>query len=307
MEVIQYTPEMVKPLTEFYNNLIAEVPHCYPVKEEEFVNVMRGVTSQSENSDNVLEHETAFVAIQNGAIVSVIHIGLYKDEDNDDIKHGVIRFLGYKRGERQAGQTVLEKAEEYLKEYNVSTIRAFSTHQYSFYHVEYANLSLKLDHIHALLLFNGYESENSWCCLDWENYDVSPESSPIPIEISVNLKDGRGNLPDCKIKIHINGEEVGECESVSGAEFSSHPNAQDWIYTEWIGIEEDYRGQGLGKFLLMYSLQEFHKIGYKHASLSAFWNNYHALLFYYKLGYRVVDRTCLYEKVLTKKPTKNED
>ena len=36
MEILQYTPEQIIPAIEFYNALIAEVPHCYPINEEDF-------------------------------------------------------------------------------------------------------------------------------------------------------------------------------------------------------------------------------------------------------------------------------
>lgn len=45
MEIVQYTPDMQAPVTQFYNRLTADVPHCYPVKAEEFATAMRGVTT----------------------------------------------------------------------------------------------------------------------------------------------------------------------------------------------------------------------------------------------------------------------
>ncbi|MYF98781.1 GNAT family N-acetyltransferase [Candidatus Poribacteria bacterium] len=72
----------------------------------------------------------------------------------------------------------------------------------------------------------------------------------------------------CNITASKDGEEVGVCRSLSGGMFFSHSDAQKWIYTDWLGVEEEFQGQGLGKYLLQYSLQEMHKVGYRHASLS---------------------------------------
>lgn len=33
MEIIQYTPDLLTPLTKFYDDFTVDVPHCYPVKE----------------------------------------------------------------------------------------------------------------------------------------------------------------------------------------------------------------------------------------------------------------------------------
>ena len=212
--------------------------------------------------------------------------------------------MGYERGARRAGQAVLEKAEAYLKAFNVTRISAFrSERRYSFYHFEYAFLSDALDQVQALLGFNGYHRSNGWIFLDWENYDVTPIPSPIPITLSVDWKDERGQRPDCVVEAHQDNEEVGSCISVSGGEYSSHPDAQDWFHTVYLEIEGEFQGQGLGRYLLQYALQEMKKIGYRHAAISTGWDDYRALLFYSNCGYRVIDWTYTYEKVLSEPPT----
>ena len=302
MEILQYTSDLLSPLTQFYNRLTADVPHCYPVKEEEFAQVMLGVIDETADIDDVLDHETAFIAMQNGQVRAFVHLGCFEDEDDSEDYIGIIRFIGYNRGARHAGQTVLEKAEEYLKTNNVTRITAFSSCLYRFYHIGYAKLSNALDHVHALLGFNGYQPRERWVVLDWENYDVTPISSPIPLKITVDWKEGCGKLPNCNVLAHRDsekGEKVGECESISGGEFSSHPDVQNWVYTSSLGVEDDFQGQGLGKYLLQYSLQEMHKVGYRHAVLITYSDDYIPLLLYSNYGYKAVDRTYEFEKVLS--------
>ncbi len=305
MKIVQYTPDILTPLTQFYNRLTADVPHCYPVKGEEFATAMRGVTICKDNKkQREHESETAFVTIADGTVEAFIHVCLSPIEENGEENIGIIRFLGYERGARHAGQAVLEKAETYLKTFNVTRIFAFrSGFEYRFYHLEHANLSDALDQVHALLGFNGYHRLQRWIFLDWENYNVKPIPSPIPIKLSVDWVQGRGQRPDCIVKVYRENEQIGECCSVSGGEFSSHPDAQNWLHTIWIEIENKYQGKGLGRYLLNYTLQEMHKVGYRHAQISTSWDNYRALLFYSNCGYRVVDRTYEYEKVLFETPT----
>ena len=300
MEIFQYTPDILTPVTQFYNRLIADVPHCYPVKAEEFAIEMHDVTGEINNSDNKLEAATAFVAIQNGAVKAFIHIGLDRDRPKPEENVGAIRFLGYERGARQAGQTVLEKAEAYLKAFNVTRISAFQSYfKYSFYHLEYANLSNALGQVQALLGFNGYHPSPHWIFLDWKNYVVTPMPAPVPVKLSVNWVQGRGQRPDCIVKVYQENEEIGDCCSVSGGEFSNHADAQEWLFTAWLGVEKPFREQGLGKFLLQTALQEMHKIGYRHAAISTRWDDYRALLFYSNFGYRVADWTYDYKKILS--------
>jgi hypothetical protein len=215
MEILQYTPDMQASVTQFYNRLIANVPHCYPVTEEEFAIVLRGVTTgkTDKNDDGLgLDSETAFVAITGGAVQAFIHVGLIQIRDEDV---GVIRFLGYQRGARRVGQAVLERAEAYLKTFNVSQISAFPQDcRYRFYHFEHAYLSDALDQVQGLLGFNGYHRSNGEVFLDWEDYSVTPVPSSLPVTLSIDWKDGRGQFPNCTVLAHQNGEQVGICESL---------------------------------------------------------------------------------------------
>ena len=300
MEIVQYTPEIVSPLTLFYNQQTVNVPNCFPVDEKVLIDVLNRVTNQKHDDDHDLKSENVFVAMQNDTVYAFTHVGYYEEGDDEKVRVGVIRFLGYKRGVRLAGQTVLESAEEYLKSYNVSRIIAFSKiYRYRFYHFEYAHLSDTLEHVQALFGVNGYRRCNGQIFLEWESFTTTPIPTDLPATLSVDWKEGRGKLPNCNITAHNDGEEIGVCWNVSCGEFSHHPDVQDWVYTDWLGVEDDFQGQGLGKYLLQHSLQEMHKVGYRNAALSTSWDNHLALLFYSNCGYRVVDWTYAYDKVLS--------
>ena len=306
VEIYQYTADIQTPLFQFYNRQTANVPHCYPVKEEEFAYALCGVTTgKADVTEGGLGSETAFVAMTDGAVQAFIHIGLGQIGENREEDIGVIRFFGYERGARQAGQAVLEKAETYLKTYNVARIFAFSSDcRYRFYHFDYACLSDALDHVQALLGFNGYCHYDNQIFFDWENYSVTPIPSSLPVTFSADWKQGRGHRPNYTVKAYQGDTKVGECDSLSGGEFSSHPHAQDWLHTFWLDIEEEYQGQGLGRYLLQYALQEMHKVGYRHATICTHMENYRAQLFYSNCGYRVVDRTYEYVKTISESSSK---
>ena len=303
MEIVEYTSDMQVPVTQFYNRLITDVPHCYPVSEEEFSVAIRGVTAgKADKKEGGIDSETAFVALTEGAVRTFIHVGIGQEERVEDV--GVIRFFGYERGARRIGQVVLEKAEAYLKAFNVSKIFAFSQdYRYRFYHFDHAYLSDALDQVQGLLGFNGYHRSAGEVFLDWKDYSVTSVSSSLPVTLSIDWRDGRGHLPNCTAYAHYNGREVGICESLCGGEFSSHTDAQDWLHTVWLGIEDDFQGYGLGRYLLQYALQEMHKVGYRHAAISTAWDNHRAFLFYSNCGYRTVDWTYEFVKDLSQAPT----
>ena len=143
---------------------------------------MRGINGKTDIQEDELDFETVFVAIEHRTLWAFIHVGISQVGDNRRTPVGVIRFLGYERGARRAGQAVLEKAETYLESCNVSHIDAFSQDsRYDFYHFENAGLSDGLDHVQALLGFNGYQYSSGEVFLDWESYSVTPVPSSLPI------------------------------------------------------------------------------------------------------------------------------
>ncbi|RKU35196.1 hypothetical protein C6496_18075 [Candidatus Poribacteria bacterium] len=305
MEIRQYTPDMQTSVTQFYNHIITNVPHCYPVPEEEFaIATSRVTTDETAKKEDGLDSETAFVAIVNGVIQAFIHAGISPAGEHREENLGVIRFFGYARGARAIGQAVLEKAEAYLKTFKVSQISAFPQDcRYRFYHFEHAYLSDALDQVQGILGFNGYHRSEGEVFLDWENYTVTPVPSSLPVTLSVKWEEGRGKHPNCTVLAHQDGEQVGICESICGGEFSSHPDAQDWFHTVWLGVEDNFQGQGLGRYLLQYALQEMKKVGYRHAAISTAWDNHRAFLFYSNCGYRTVDWTYEFVKDLSETST----
>ena len=171
-------------------------------------------------------------------------------------------------------------------------IKSLPSHKLSvFYHFKYAYLSVALGQIQALLGYNGYERKLGEVFLAWKNYTVIPTEPTLEVELSVNWEPSRGERPNCTVQAFRDGIEIGICQSISGGEFSDSPDAQDWFHTKWLGITDEFQGQGLGRHLLQQTLQEMRDIGYQHAAISTDWENYRAFLFYSNFGYKVSDWT----------------
>ena len=297
MKIVEYTPKLLRQITACYNRLTANVPHCYPVTETEFDEELASIPSGG-HPDIFLISQNTFVATSDDIVLGFVQARV--DElSRHESKLGTIRFLGYLPGERRAGQALLEKAEAYVKARDSARIVAVpQKYRYRFYHFGHAYLSNGLAPVQALLAFNGYERTSGEVFLAWENYDVTPTPLAQPVVITVEWEEGRGKLPNCTVKAFRDREQVGVCESLCGGEFSSYPDAQDWLHTMWLGIEDEFQGQGIGRYLLQCALHEMCKVGYRHALISTAWDNHRAFLFYSNFGYRVTDWTYEFSKCL---------
>ena len=291
MEILRYEPTLAIELTSAYNNIIHDVPHCYPVNVEDFASATAAVVKEGYSYDR-LHSEIVFVARKRQSTLGFIHVAIELSEKPNEMDVGIIRFFWYERGHRVAGQALLAAAEEYVQARDLSQIIAFpQDYRYPFYHLEHAYLSDCLDPVHALLGFNGYRRVAGEVFLDWPNYNVSFISTDVSADISLKWQEGRGTRPGLIVQAYQGEKEIGVCVCISGGESSQADDAQDWLFTTWLGVSEESQGKGLGRYLLQRALKEMYGVGYRHAAISTDWQNFRAFLFYSNCGYHVVDWT----------------
>ena len=292
MDVLPYEPSMAPQLAAAYNSQVRGLPHCYPVSAEAFASAVSPGPGDDEMHAR-LHSQSASVAAEGAAIVGLVDVAVEGPEEGEEKGEGLIRFMWYERGHRAAGQALLVAAEDYFRQRKLDKVKAFwQDYRYRFYHVEHAHLSDRLDHVHALLGFNGYERMVGEVYLDWPDYGpLVPAAPEVCADISLSWKPGRGARPGLDVIAHRDEKWTGICHSVSGGEFSDADDAQDWFLTCWLHVAEEVQGKGLGRHLLQRALQEMHDIGYRHAAISTSSENFRAMLFYGNCGYRVVDWT----------------
>ena len=132
-------------------------------------------------------------------------------------------------------------------------------------------MSDHLDPVQALLGFNGYQRVAGEVFLDWPNYSPVVSSSPdVSVEVSLEWKQGGGMRPGLIVRARQDEKEIGVCECVSCGEYSHADEAQDWLFTTWLGVSDEMQGRGWGRYLLQRALKEMHGIGCRHASISTY-------------------------------------
>jgi GNAT superfamily N-acetyltransferase len=295
MEVVEYEPEMAADLVPVYNHAVKGVPHCYPVDLDSFSAAIGPAVSSTED-DTRLHSESFLVARDGDRVLGFAHCAIESPKEGDD--RGAIRFYWYRPGYRGVGQSLLEAAQERLLGFGVGAVVAFDqTYRYPFYGFKHAYLSEHLGHIEAILGMNGYRRIKGEVFLDWPSFGPLDVGSPgVKPTLEPEWKEGRGARPGIVMKALMDGEEIGACNCVSCGEFSESETVQDWTFTEWLGVKDEYQGKGLGRYLLTVTLNEMYEKGYRNASISTDWRNYRAFLFYSNLGYRVVDWTYCYSR-----------
>ena len=318
MKLVPYDTSLTEEVAAAYSAAFAGVPHCYPVDPADFDAAIRQAGGSAAPSACVgarvahpripLSEGAAFVARERGRIVGFTHVAVGESKPDYDLaspveRAGGIRSLFFDRGERGTGAGLLDAAEAHLRAAGVARIDAFHfDHRLPFHHVEHAYLSVRLEHVHALLGARGYVPEESEVNLDWADFGApDPGEPPTSVEVRAEWGQGAGELPSLilhAIQPGASEREVGICVNLCVGDGTSAPEAQDWVYTAWLHVAEELRGVGLGRYLMRRALNELRRVGYANATICAINTNYRALLLYSDLGYRSADWTNLWRKRL---------
>ncbi len=299
MEMLDYKAEMLGDVAGLFTRGVANVPNCWPVDDADFAGGIAAVSGGECDGGPPVEDQALSVATVRGEVVGFAHFGIDR-RDPDEPPRGAICFLYYERGCRSAGQGLLAATESTFAARSLTEVCAFdSSYRYRFYCFPHAYLSDHLDHVSALLQFNGYRLTGGEVFLNGLDYETAElPHADLDFDLAVTWPRERGRRPGCHVLAHRDGETIGECKITCGGDYSRHPDAQDFGFVDWLGVEKPYQHRGLGKLLLFHARNEMLAVGYRHTAISTARHNNRAFLFYSNHGYRVVDWTYQLSKSL---------
>ena len=274
-------------LSRVYNEHVASTPHCYLVSPEEFEKAL------AHHREGETPHTGTFlVGEEGGKALGLARVSLGEMQVDGAVKSGgFIHFLAYAAGYRSLGQTLLRDAEAYLVDHGAQRLYAFQKYGgFPFYHLGFGNLSDQLGHVYALFRKNGYDADDGEFFLEWRDFSLEAPAPPDPaVEIVLDEKIGRAIHPGLGVRALRKDSELGVCVCASAGEYSTAEAAQDTFFVKWLDVEEAEQAKGWGRYLLQRALWEMRRIGYRHAVISADWQNFRALLFYTNHGFRRTD------------------
>ena len=292
MNIVAYEPSFAAGIAACFNRITAGLHHCYPTTAERIESIF------AEREVDRLRDGCGWVVRAEGRLVGFAHVAHDPVGEDEKGPVGAIRFLGYDRGHRAAGQALLETAEAHLRGKGVTEIVAFhQDFRWPCFHLDHSYCTGSLTHIEGLLGMNGFSRCAGEVYLDWpglEPPEIPPCDDDLRIEPEMLSQDAR--LPNFVLRAFVGDERVGECWNASCGVSAPGAPAEEWALTTWLHMEESHRGKGLGAHLLAHTPRHMRDIGYRHAVISTSLTNYRAQLFYSNFGYRTSDWTYAWAK-----------
>ena len=214
-----------------------------------------------------------------------------------DIECGIIRYLAFLPGMPAVGQQLLNHSERILQENGYSQIDAFPLyHGYAFHNHKVGILSHQLDYVTTLLIDSGYEPHDAQLTLERRANAAAYPDPPPEIKVGVERVHGAGIRPNIFVTACSGDDRIGTCRLFSCRTYAGSNELETSGYVRWLGVQEKYRRQGIGRHLLNRALYEMSCDGYDHTVLNCRRKNVGALALYGNAGYATADVSSAYFK-----------
>jgi GNAT superfamily N-acetyltransferase len=284
------TTAQLADLHALYSSQLLECPYEYEVAEDSF----RDAICQPVDG---LSDQLLLVAMESTQAVAFVHIGKGAADDGADVV-GLIRSLILPRGNRghDAGQALLDAAHEHFIGAGLRSCHIAGRYMYPC--TRTGQVRSTWEHICSLLEENDYRrvpGAGWWDVMAWSDMDLSEPTLGIP-EMQVKIggaplfpdEPSHGSAPRVTVRVLCSSEEVGGTEADIWHVPYWHTNAQDACATMGLGVSENERRRGIGRYLMERSLFEMRKAGCKHALLGVLESNEPAKALYQSMGYKTI-------------------
>jgi GNAT superfamily N-acetyltransferase len=239
----RYEPADVGRLFAYWRRAGAGAPFFFDVSEERW---HRCLVRDEREGERMFKRVETYLAVEGDAVLGFVQYGepnFAWDTHGRKVYQphvGVIRQLYFERERPDAGRALMRQADTFL---------ACFRRSYAFFHAlgmsctaYHGKLHSSLWHVEPVLSRLGFdvEHENVYYSLDLRKVEGSGDG--------VQLE--RARHPEGEsFRAHLDGQEIGSAR-VMFLDRLTGGRTLDTAYLTWIGVDERYRGLGLGARLL---------------------------------------------------------
>ncbi len=287
-DIREYRESDLESLLECWKRLGSDIPYFFPVSPRVWETCLLHDASDGEP---MFEDLHTVLATDRGRVVGFVQYGqphFAWDERGQRCLNpqiGVVRQLYFWKGHDEAGEALLAEADARLARFS-------QTH--AFYHAlgmsctaHHGKLHHSQCHVHRLLRRQGFlvEHENVYCVLDLEPPPSVGDSS-VCIRTTAETKGER-------FEIRLGAEPMGSAR-VRYVDELTDRFTPDTAYLSWVGVDEPFRGRGIGAEFLRLLVKFLLGKGYRTLHTDTSRENRIARRLYQKLGFREVGYTRSY-------------
>jgi ribosomal protein S18 acetylase RimI-like enzyme len=289
MQIVPLQPAHYDTLHPLYLALTAPAPHCL---------FQPGPTLFRTGMQFALERGTSiFIAAVRGRAIGLAAITRLRPALDGTVRDAITALFF---DSDLTGQQLLAACETQSRAGDASELLAFpNTTNYSpapCYNGGWDGLSDRIPMVGRLLARNGYRPfhrELHFTC-DLERFATETPRKPAGVTL-VETADDRGRRT---LRALADNRAVGVCVFSTLHRVSDDPETRDWGYLWALGVDVEYREQGLGRFLLRSAMARLHADRCQGMWLTTAADNWPAQALYLTHGFEIVDCSASFTKTI---------
>lgn len=282
----------IEPLHELYGSLAALMPHQPEVGSKQFREQLLSITSDKQPQVFLAQSDIALVAEQEGQIVAFgAGALLQQDGELSSMKAGtgLLRFIFARPQHARACRAVIRALVEHGKALGCQQFRALSGYYGPPFHNNGgAMLSNAWPWIGQCLSREGFQTRGLPSLSLHRSLGGPLEALPLPSDAHLRrdweTRIGARDEWEFGYHIFIGDRRAAETMCYYGEKFVRSVG-KGTVYVFWLGVNEGFRGLGLGRILLRQALVEAQQAGAREATVRTGCHNFDALAIYRAEGF----------------------
>ncbi len=280
----------LEPLHALYASLSARIPHQPAVGFEQFANDLTAFSTPRAAGGWVEATHRNWVAVDARGPAALALCGVREPGEDGNRLEGVVRFAFAAERSEEAFRGLLRECVHELESAGAAVIEALPYHYGPrFHNTGCAMLTSVWPWLGHWLAGEGTEAASGEIAMR-KPLRERPEELPLPAGCALEALDGGEYDTEFSWRRHafVDGAMAGQCEC-HFAECYVRGAGRKTLYTRWLGVEEAYRGLGLGRALLRAAQVAAWDAGAEAVTLTTRDVNFRAQSLYLSEGYGTTD------------------
>ncbi len=290
-------------LARLYNRLAASIPYHPAVGAEQFAEELEGFAHPEARECSEGAPRRAFVAERAGVPVALaMTCVLTRSHPWDGMVEGrgALRFLLAGPEEEEAARSVIRAATTALGNDGASDpVAMHYVFGPPFHNTGCAMLPAAWPWLGHWLYLEGYGATKSEIRM---RLAMADRPDPLPLPEGADLRPYKPDHPFKTLDpfhdfrhLYIDGRNAAQCHN-HYAEHYVRGAGKSMFYTTWLGVNEGFRGRGLGRAMLRQALRRAYDEGCRVATLTTAGTNFRAQALYVSEGYVQTDTLWAFER-----------
>lgn len=299
MNCVEYTPDLLSPLTRLVNAQMADIPPGWSLSEAQVDQVVSQVSSLWDvhfpEQNALFELETLCV-LERGNLLAAAQWG-YPTHQSGAQRIGsssVLFWIAAEPGSIEGLSLLLETLETHSR---LARCPRITTTRFSF-GVGWLGIPAPWPHVIEALQAAGFVASNHWVILTGKANipEVKEPESLGSMSISWQVDE---HAAEWDLRLHSGDDLAGECQAWGiPRHFSTCEGYSNWVTVEWLGVEPGFQRKGIGSWLIAEQIRRQAQRSLTHVIIWTETDNQPLLCLGESLGFQVGPECWEFEKVL---------